>query len=325
MSLNTFSKEKPEIVYEKCKQDVITRFTALNQQTGETGTCKKMLPLAIIDWPAMCVVSCKTTSPSAQSLIFKERLCLSHLAEHGYPVVDVFGDAFIVEQTIHGARFAMLERHIKGIFIEAKTPAPLKALILACLLEIPAQPQQEIWLAQNLAQLKNDIAAKLNVEKCFGLCQERAKTLGTQFKALIQRLENREEMIVDLQMIISTEGNLVIIDPLDIVNNKTHKSVLKQDVNMEEAKDLKTFLDDSKMWLKSAQSFCEAIVNATHANDILTLLWQQDKPLLLSKGADFKNKSRVNQLRYGALAKTTPPSPSTDSSTLNNNLPKPLL
>ncbi len=283
----------------RCQKQVFSHFATLDQHPGEVGSCKKMLPLALLapDYKKLALVYTHGNQAAHKALIFKENACLRYLNENGYPVVSVHDTPFLVEDKNTHARFGMVMDYIDGVFIEAKTLPPLKLLIFAALLGIKV-PQQENWLAQNLLSLETSIKEKLNIPECLARLQENATVLGLAFQNLIAQFTARNEMIVDLQMIITQNGQIVIIDPLDIVDQKTLQCVLDDKSIVKEDKDLSTFLSQTKSWLEHARLFCKRIQEAKSPTSLLPFVTIRPVPLIFSQG-DPANKSRINRIKSG--------------------------
>ncbi|MGD9592564.1 MAG: hypothetical protein AB7V32_08600 [Candidatus Berkiella sp.] len=293
MSTNAF--------FEHCKQDISANFEAFNQHPGEIGNCKKMLPLKLLNtnYDGLAVVFSHGTQDIHQKQIEKEFACLSYLKNQGYAVVPVIGSPFVVQSKHEQERYGMLMPYIEGVFIEAKTPTPLNLLILSGLLGIGVSPKEN-WIAQNLQALEQSIRTKL--QNCnMELLREKAIKLGGEFKRILDKVNNSDEMIVDLQMIITQSGELTIIDPMDVVDLKNYQSYVEISPTIP-SKELPRFLTQTKNWLAQANLFCQIIAKATYAQELLPFVSLHSGPLVFSQ-TDPKQKSRLAQLKSG---KTSP-------------------
>jgi hypothetical protein len=267
----------------------------------EEGTCKKMIRLSHLkpEWAELAVVFGHHADAKHKQIIQDERKYLAHLQENNYPVVQVIGKEFAIEhnQSTDHDRFGMLMRYIPGVFIEAKTFPPLKIYIIAALLGIEYIRPQEAWLALNKSRLLQDIEGKIKDPFDFAKLQAGAKILEDNFAALISKFEEDQAMVVDLQMIISSDGTLTIIDPLDVLkhNKEQYLSILPDAPKPSD--DLLRFVQNTKIWLKSARQTCNRISSATHYSDLTSLLNLDVEPLVFSSRSDPRGHSRISQIK----------------------------
>lgn len=287
--------------------------TIVNQKPGEVGTCKKMVRLDCLksEWQDWGVVYAKEPSTASQAMLFKEHQLITHLANQQYPIVKVLGPVFKVQE--NKERYGMIQRYIPGVFIEAKTPAPLKLLLTAALLNLPARAQ-EGWLVFHRKTLIEQITSALGDPGTFSAFKTRAMRLSLAFKSLIETLKSKQEKIHDLQMIISPDATLTVIDPLDVyvtTDDKSWSSLLED----EELSGLsiKQFTKDTDIWLQNAEKFCKNLSTMASAADVISQCSQMDSTLQYHSLADHKGVSRVNQLR--SLAATSPNNSLTSTTT----------
>ncbi|MCS5709320.1 hypothetical protein CC99x_010425 [Candidatus Berkiella cookevillensis] len=283
------------------QNDAYNSFSLLDQYDGEIGTCKKMIDLGKFkaEYQNFALVYSRYLHEANQTIVRNEKEYLNYLSEKNYPVVTVYGNAFVVEQKLEQPRLAMLMQYIPGVFIEAKTAAPLNILILAALLGIPARAHQEAWLALNQNHLAANIIQAMDQPQNFSQLQEKANILAKNFQALIQKMEQDQIMICDLQMIISKDGRLTIIDPLDIVDYSSAKSLFKNEIQ-DPTPDLRQFLQHTKSWLKNALDFCQTIAQSSTPTDLHAFVSVTPKALTFQHDAMTQKKkarSRVEMLR----------------------------
>ncbi|MGE4349307.1 MAG: hypothetical protein AB7D28_06050 [Candidatus Berkiella sp.] len=291
------------------QNDAYNSFSELDRQyEGEVGTCKKMIPLGKFkqEYDNFALVYSRYLHETNQAIVRNEREYLKYLSEKNYPVVTVYGNAFVVEQKSEQPRLAMLMQYIPGVFIEAKTEASLNILILAALLGIPTRAYQEAWLALNQNHLAASIIQAMNDPQNFSQLQEKANILAKNFQTLIQKMEQDEIMICDLQMIISKDGKLTIIDPLDIVKSSNSKSLFNHD--QASTPDLVQFLQQTKNWLNNALDFCNTIAQSSTSVDLHSFVSTTQKPLTFLQHATQKKKmrSRVEVLRGSEICTPFP-------------------
>jgi hypothetical protein len=282
------------------KQSIYEHIEFLLDCPREEGTCKKMIRLSHLnsEWADLALVLGHRTDAKHAQIIKDERKYLAHLQKQGYPVVQVFGNEFVVQHDLYGnERFGMLMRYIPGVFIEAKTLPPLKIYLIAALLGIDYIRPQEAWLALNKNRLLEDIEEKIKDNTNFDALRSHAKTLGSHFDAHIMKFEADQEAVVDLQMIISAEGSLTIIDPLDVLtqNHSEYCSVLPDAPKPNQ--DLIRFIQNTKNWLKSARQVCGRICSATHYADLSSLLNLDVEPLRFSSASDPRGMSRISKIK----------------------------
>jgi hypothetical protein len=281
--------------------------TIVDQKPGEVGTCKKMVRLDCLspEWAHLCVVYAKESNDKLNDIVRKEYQLITHLSQHDYPIAASFHPPFVVHPSKQ--RVAMILPFIPGVFIEAKTPNPLKLLITAGLLGLTAR-SQEGWLAFNREKLITQIKAQLALPEALDAFKLRAKCLANEFKALIEKLGIHSQKIYDLQMIISPSGKLKVIDPLEVINvsmNGRWFSLLEQDLL--DKPDQTKFVHATHRWLLTAQQFCSDLSQFEHITQISEQCSKiASEPLLFRSNADNEGKSRLHQIKNGAPS--TPPS-----------------
>ncbi|MGE3318897.1 MAG: hypothetical protein AB7I18_06335 [Candidatus Berkiella sp.] len=284
-------------------------YTIVNQQPGEVGTCKKIVNFGCLhpDWADLCVVFGKNTGVFLHEMVLKEHQLLTHLQAQGYPIVKVFGEAFNVQP--NQERFGMIESHIPGVFIEAKTPAPTNLLLTAALLGIPCKAQ-EGWLAFNRKNVMDKIALKLSNPQIFANFQQKAQTLALAFENLITQQEANHEKIHDLQMIIRDDGSLTVIDPLEVITVSPEGSMhsLLEGEALNQA-DLHLFSQKTRQWLEQAKQFCNRAATTTNNASILGECASFGQgPLIFTSKADPHGRSPLNRLKARGTAQDTDPS-----------------
>jgi len=298
----------PEVNLDVVQQAVQQYFEkVVDQQPGEVGTCKKMVRLDCLNpqWGHLAVVYAKEPSEISTTMILKEHQLLTHLGQHSYPVVEPFCLPFIVQNKTQ--RFGMLMPYIPGVFIEAKTPNPLKLLITAALLGLEARAQ-EGWLVFQRQNLLNDIKINLNSTNTLAILQARALRLAGEFEKLIEQLGNHRQRIHDLQMLISQEGALTIIDPLEVVNISTQDSwtSLLENQTLNNKPDFIRFILATQSWLLRAQQFCLSMSQCPNALWVIEQCSQVGHgPLVFSSIADKQGKSRLHTLKNSVTCNGT--------------------
>lgn len=284
----------------------------LHHLPGEIGTCKKVLQIGpafeapIYDKIGLAVT--RYCQPKDKEMIENEHNYLGFLKDKGYPVISLHGKVFEITASSGKVHHAMLMDYVENAtFIEAKTPASLNLMILAALLNIKTCPQ-EAWLALNKISLCEEIRKQLQISSVFDLLRQRALALQQNFMTLIEKLSKDTLAIGDLQILITKEGGLTIIDPLDVVLfNPKEPAVTPLFPSNKETKDeFISFLLDTQKWLENAQALCANLAQAKSFLEIekFICLNTQDKELFFSM-SDPRRKSRVSQLR--ALASSPPP------------------
>lgn len=249
----------------------------LSQVMGEVGNCKRMIhlnPHFDLTNEAIGLAMTRYSGEKDKALIEDELKYLDYLSENGFPVVKLFSNhVFEIQNRLGATHYGMLMRYIENAtLIEAKTPSSLFLCIFSALLGIKVYTQQEAWLIQNQARILKEIAAKLQQPETFLLLKARAKTLYNHFDALIKKLSENNLFICDLQILLTQEGELTIIDPLDVVKFDSESSSAKSVLHPERAPEegFTTSLAQGKKWLESAHFLCKEISRA-------------DNPLALEK------------------------------------------
>lgn len=293
---------------------VNTHFAQLNREMGEIGTCKKMVNLGCLNpqWQHLAVVYSKEATAASKDMINKEYKLLKHLEAQDYPVVKVWGEAFTVQTTATHERLGMILTYLPGVFIEAKTAKPLNLLITSALLGLQAR-SQEAWLVFQHSTLLKQIATALAKPEHFEQFHIRAASLARAFQTLRQKLMLQQEKIHDLQLIISNDGTLTIIDPLDILtlSDGNYLSLLEKQ-KLQDASFV-SFVQNTDSWLFNAQQFCQQLLRCDSCAEVLEYCsLNEQKPLIFSSALDPAGKSRLNQLKRPLLS--SPPIPKAASS-----------
>lgn len=240
------------------------QFAKIKLQPYEMGTCKRVFQLP--NNIGLAVTHSNTLME--KDLIHDELLYLAYLKEHSYPVVNTHGAVFAVEGEGSKARYGFLMDYIpRSVFIETKSPALLKAQVFTALLGIPTQAS-EGWWALNHARLFTTIAAKLNNPEAFSKIQVSAAQLFNNLNNLIEKLQQEKLAIADLQIMLSNDGSLTIIDPLDVVKIDLEAKKIISVLRPEKppAAGFEKFLSKTSEWLESGRQISATIAKAPSAD-----------------------------------------------------------
>ncbi len=301
------------------QQNIILHFAKLKLLPSEVGTCKKVVRLECpelqMSAPTLAVAFTHERNPKAAEIIHHEHQFLRYLKEKGFPVVSLHGEVFCLEQTSLGRRYGMLMDYIpNAVFIEAKTPATLKLLLVAALLGMKTHAR-EAWVIMHRSYLLQQIQTVLSVPGAFNLntperifslpevfehLNRASRILGENFNNLLLLLEREHLEINDLQMLITQMGHLTIIDPLDVIvfepASKAFRSLLGSAPLTDEG--FHQFLAKTKQWLRNAKHTCLELSEVKNEEGVLAIINSSDKSNVLSFAAcDTRNKSRVSHLR----------------------------
>lgn len=284
------------------QENVQKEFARIKSTSYEAGTCKRVFKLP----NNMGLAVTHSNSLMEKDLIFNEGIYLAYLKEHNYPIVRVHGSVFAVEGDGKDARYGYLMDYIpNAVFIEVKSPALLKTQIFAALLGIPTKPS-EGWWGLNYQRVNAEIASKIDNPTHYNQLRETAQTLLTHFTNLIDKLESDNIAIADLQIMLSNDGTLTIIDPLDVVklDHENKKIISIADPNKEPASGFKEFLMRTNDWLLSARKICEKIANASSP----AMLKSFAAPSDVSKGFAIPARMMPNYSR-GSVASSSSSEP----------------
>jgi hypothetical protein len=299
-------------------------FLTLNSlMMGEAGTCKKVIQLECpplnLHYPNLALAFTHERNQLASDIIHHEHYFLRILKEKGFPVVSLHGEVFLLEEHSQGKRYGMLMDYIPhSVFVESKTPATLKLLIVASLLGITTRAQ-EAWVIMNRNDLLRQIKEKLSTPESFVQLNTGAHNLEGDFNKLTTLSETHALEINDLQMLLTVDGHLTIIDPLDLIvtdpHSKTLRSILKPEPLTDE--NFQIFLSRTRLWLQNAKQTCEMLKGAKTVDEVLTFVESTPTSTVLSFAAcDAKHKSRIAHLRQGTSQKQMP-FPDPNSKNLN--------
>lgn len=248
---------------------VSEQYISLLQAPYEQGTCKKCLPIQ--DTP-YCVVVMHEATDFAKEMIHRERQYLDYLQKKGFPVVETAGDVFPICAKGQPVRYGLIEKHVRdGVFIEAKTPAPLKLLIFAALTGTIFRAT-EAWFLQK-DSIEKTIAEKLTQDS-FERIKAAAICLQRNFEMILSLMKDKQVEISDLQGLITVDGTLTIIDPLDVV--KVEQGYTKVDSilasNQKVNPDFISFLKKTKLWLQEGVLLSAKIGQATSVETLQDIL-----------------------------------------------------
>lgn len=142
----------------------------------------------------------------------REVCLLQFLEEHGIPAVKVHGEVF----QILGRYAVIMNWLVNGKLLEAKNSENAKFMLVATLLEIDI-PTGEAWALQ-FDRIKSEIEKKiLSDDFVFPDFQKRAAALSEQFGIINTQLKNNSLAIGDMQLLMTQDGKVCVIDPLDVL------------------------------------------------------------------------------------------------------------
>lgn len=247
---------------EEAQQFVQANYKELLNLPFEQGTCKKCLP---IPQSSLCVLVAHESNSIANEMIQNETKYLTHLRSLGFPVVRSYGKPFVVESSEAETKLAFIEDFVaNSIFIEAKTPAPLKLLIFSALTGTTFKAT-EVWFLQK-DSIENRIITALSTENLSSI-KEAAQNLANHFQLVLNKIAETQTEISDLQGLITQDGRFVIIDPLDVVEVKNNYQIVHSitDTKKQDSVDFVRFLRTTKLWLNEGIKICQHIVSAENA------------------------------------------------------------
>jgi len=279
------------------QQYVQEHFNALLQSPMEQGTCKKCIR---IPGTAFCVLITHETSEFASNLMHNELTYLEELRALGFPVVETSGSVFPAQEINSITRYGLIERYIdNGVFIEAKTPSPLRFQIFAAL-SGSRMAAKEAWFLQK-QKLEVEIQQNLGHGNLDDI-KRSAKRLNKHFKSILDKSKKTNFEIADLQGIITQTGNFFIIDPLDVVKVNNGYDVVESIAEPEKntSVDFIRFLKSTKSWLKTGMDICSNIIEAETLNELAS---QLKEPICSSikPPATRSEPLRVQQLLFGNI------------------------
>lgn len=279
----------PYVDIHQLYDEVQHNFPKIKQSNCEIGTCKKVYQLP----NNLGLAVTHGNSLTEKELIHNEHVYLSYLKDQGYPVVNFHGAVFPVESGENRTRYGYLMDYIShAVFVEAKTPALIKAQIFAALLGIPTLAREAWWGLHNKS-LTEEICRQLKNPRNLPSIQESAGVLFENFKKLINKLHEDNLAIADLQIMLSQDGGLTIIDPLDVVKidpeMKTVISVIHP--QRKPASGFIPFLLQTNQWLERAASICHTIKTIDNPEMLQSYAKEAHstryvKPFIITRAAD---------------------------------------
>lgn len=159
-----------------------------------------------------------TKGSTSRQMLSKEKKLLEILEEANLPVVKLYSDVFELQQDYEAV---LLQWIPDAILIDVKDfeSAQRKLMIAALGIDLPVSG--EAWvLYKNIIELRiKQMFA--NSSELYVQVQEFAKNLHRVLLDIINNLESNALRIADLQLLVTKEGEVSIIDPIDVVKIKS--------------------------------------------------------------------------------------------------------
>ncbi|MBI2791367.1 MAG: hypothetical protein HYX61_05375 [Gammaproteobacteria bacterium] len=162
-------------------------------------------------------VAVASVSAINKDMLSKEKILLSKLAELGLPTIQYYTDVFEFQLN----RQAVLMQWVPdSTLIDSKDfeSAHQKLIIAALGIDIPVTG--EAWVLHKIAidqKIHQLFSAKPEI---FIQVKQFALNLHRALLSIIMNLETNGVRIADLQLLVTKEGNVSIIDPIDVVHVK---------------------------------------------------------------------------------------------------------
>ena len=263
---------KEDIEIKHLKKTIQGTYSSFSSYYCDVGSMKKVIPLNAIGHPQLALATSISNTSKDEKLIGIEYFCIEHLKSLGFPIVDVIGEPFIVEESeTTKRRMGMLMKYVhRAKLIEAKTPDSYKFMILATLLDVDV-PTGEAWALRKseIQERMDDKIDDLSEEEFLQL-KNNASIIGHQIIGIIDKLLSNNIAISDLQIVVGADMSVTIIDPLDIIiKNNLEKSIRSLATpSVPFTPYAINFLKTTDNWLSNVYAYCNEISKCTNQTDL---------------------------------------------------------
>ncbi len=157
-------------------------------------------------------------STKASTMLGKEKKLLQKLEDVGLPAIKIYSDVFELPQDYQAV---LLQWISDATLIDVKDfeSAQRKLMIAALGIDLPVSGEAWVLYKDMIEQRVNKMFA--NNAELFIHVQQFAKTLHQALLDIINKLESNALRIADLQLLVTKEGAVSIIDPIDVVKIKS--------------------------------------------------------------------------------------------------------
>lgn len=194
---------------EELQAQAKSEYAEIIKRKGAVGQFKQILPMT--DDIALAIVRA-SSGPQAKEDLEHEVALLKVLQEHGYPALQTYGEVFEVADGKHAV---VMDWVPNANLIDGKSPEMINYLLPALMLGVPINTSNEAWAMQLPQMMRNMQLAAKNCN--FDEVQAFARNVSREIAQLQKIIEEQKLIIGDLQMLITPQGKITIIDPLDVL------------------------------------------------------------------------------------------------------------
>ncbi len=194
---------------EELQEKAKSEYFELLSKKGAVGQFKKIVPMT--ENIAVAIVKASDGLKAKQDMEHEVTL-LKVLKEHGFPVLQTYGDVFEIADAKHAV---VMDWVPNANLIDGKAPEMINYLLPALMLGVPINTSNEAWAIQLPQVSKKILAATQNIN--IAEIQEFARNLSQEISELQRVMDEQKLLIADLQMLITPQGKITIIDPLDVL------------------------------------------------------------------------------------------------------------
>ncbi len=274
---------------------------------------------------------------NATQMFADERKLLDLLREVGLPTIKYYGDIF----TLNQEKAVLLDWISHATLLDSKDSDTSSSKLFALTLGINI-PTGEGWVFYKDG-IEKEIQLKLETgDDAFALFKQVVQKLSSAFNAIKLCLDENQLLINDLQMMVTKEGKVWIIDPQDVVksrlidvNRYSYTSLL--DLSEQDNPDFIKKLYDSKNLLSNCVNWCEKVALMRTPQELIDFITKGIEPLsspragnllahvkqkLSPRGVNEKEISPRGQARSRRKAIQVQTAPQAQSSLLTTESPE---
>ncbi len=247
--------------------------------------------------------------PKAKEMLIKEQKLITKLAENGLPTIKFHSDVF---ELANDRQAVLLQWVPATTLIDVKDEiASSKRKLMAVALGIEIL-SGEAWVLQKSHVEKQIKCLFLENPALFLQVKKFALKLQHSIRDIVSTLEAKDMLIADLQLLVSIDGQVVIIDPIDIVNVSrqnnavTYHSFLDEEGVVQDNPDFVKLLYQGKDLLNQCLTWCNEVAKLSSNAEALQLMIPSSKQTEYSARDIHKSMMKQNlankSLRNGPIA-----------------------
>lgn len=272
-------------------QEIVLSHKAVFEQLPSVcGSFKNITPLE----GNFAIAYVREKGNSSQEMLQKEGKLLKYMRSLGLPAINFYSDVF----EINPDQYAVLIDWIPNAnLLDSKAVDAVHNKLAAIILGISI-PDTEAW-ALRKTEIDEEIRLKIeDSESILTHAQHVASKLHESLKKIAETIEINQCLIGDLQLIVTPDGQVSIIDPIDVVQICTensqsfYQSIL--DMSIQNNSDFIRQLHDGKFMLRKCLSWCSSIMAMRDKKELLPFIFNASSTA--TDSMDLPNNFMLRQM-----------------------------